>query len=138
MNAKPLTLLLGLLFAVLSGKSQNAFDTYSILGIGYIHIPKIMEEQSKAYEILVKKLTNGTWVDYEIGGDGIIIQQKGLNDLNRSGFASYARIIVETQRGRFEKLSTTITTTLNELNQISRQYKQDIAQGFIGTPLKYK
>lgn len=121
------------------GYSQVGFDTYSLLGIGYIRIPNNMEEQSGKYKTLAQKLTNESGMYYAISGDKIIFQQKGLNELKKDGFSSYVRIIIETEIGSvgsFEKLSTKITASQKELNQLNQEYREQFIQSFKGTPLK--
>jgi hypothetical protein len=62
-----------------------------------------------------------------------------LNSGDKSGFSSYARIILETTIGNygdFEKLSTKISASAEELKELSTQLKSQTELSFSGTGLK--
>ncbi|MDR2556528.1 MAG: hypothetical protein LBC49_02305, partial [Bacteroidales bacterium] len=80
--------------------SQNVtFDTYKITNVGSIKIPNNMEIQSDEYKRMVEqKISNK---GYEISGNKIVFQVKGTNNLETKAVNSYARVILQTEIGRY-------------------------------------
>lgn len=120
---------------------QISSQNYLLKNIGYISIPNIMEVQSGNYkklaEVYQKEL--GMKFGYEVSDNRIVFQQKGLNDGNKSAYASYARIIIETVVGNFgdfEKLNTKLSASYSELDALNNQLKSQVEASFIGTGLK--
>lgn len=117
------------------------FEKYKISSVGYICIPTKMEIQSGDYKKLSEIYKNelGKKYGYEISGNRVVFQQKGLNDFDKSGFSSYARVILETDIGSYgdyEKLTNNYTVTQAELNELNSELKSQIQQSFYGTGLK--
>ncbi|SDD89940.1 hypothetical protein [Riemerella columbipharyngis] len=85
------------------------FKHYSLSGVGSISISDGMEKQSSLYRARV---------GVPEVPDKVVFQQKGLNDLEASATNTYARIIVETEYGDFDKLSSVPV----ELSQEDKEY----------------
>jgi hypothetical protein len=136
---KTISLAICILVTAISFSQSIEFDNYRILGVGSISIPNNLELQSGNY----KKFSDGISekLGYEVSDNRIIFQQKGLNDLAKQGFASYVRVIIETEIGNFgdyDKLSTKFTATPQEISEISKEFKSQAQQGFAGTGLKLR
>jgi hypothetical protein len=130
-----------ILLSTVSFSQSTDFENYRILEVGSISIPNNMEIQSGNYkkfsEIYEKGM--GKKFGYEISDNRIVFQQKGLNDLEKQGFASYVRVILETEIGNFgdfDKLTTKLTATPQEIADISKELKSQMQQSFAGTGLK--
>ena len=136
-----ITLLTCILISTVSFSQSADFENYRILEVGSISIPNNMEIQSGNYkkfsEIYEKGMSKK--FGYEISDNRIVFQQKGLNDLEKQGFASYVRVILETEIGNFgdfDKLTTKLTATPQEIADISKEVKSQMQQSFAGTGLK--
>lgn len=130
-----------LVFATVFSFAQTATENYLLKSIGYITIPSTMEIQSGNYKKFAEKYQEeyGKKFGYEVSDNRIVFQQKGLNNLDKTSFTSYARIILETFIGNFEdyeKLKTKLTATPSELSDLNTQLKSQIEQSFSGTGLK--
>lgn len=130
-----------LVFVAFSSFAQTSTENYLLKNIGYISIPSSMEIQSGNYKKFAEKYQEeyGKKFGYEVSDNRIVFQQKGLNNLDKSSFTSYARVILETTIGNFgdfEKLTTKLTATASELAELNTQLKTQIEQSFIGTGLK--
>ena len=117
------------------------FENYKVVNLGYISISKNMEIQAGKYKKISEAYQKeiGKRFGYEISSDRTVFQQKGLNDFEKSGFSSYARVIVETDisnYGDYEKLTTHYTATQNELKLLDRELKKEMQSIFSGTGLK--
>jgi hypothetical protein len=128
-------------FATVSTFAQTPNENYLLKNIGYITIPINMEIQSGNYKKFAEKYQEvyGKLFGYEVSDNRIVFQQKGLNNLDKSSFSSYARIILETTIGNFgdfEKLTTKLTATPSELSDLNTQLNSQIEQSFKGTGLK--
>lgn len=145
---KVLLLLLSLVTASCFGQTMNenyllkdTVENYLLKDIGYISIPRSMEIQSGNYKKLSEEYQKkqDKKFGFEVSDNHIIFQQKGLNSGDKSAFSSYARVILETtigDYGDFEKLTTKLTATPEELAELNKQLKSQIEQSFIGTGLK--
>lgn len=98
-------------------KYEN-FTLYNIKGFGSVFIPNTMELQQGDYKkmndcfigLIDKKF------DLDIMENRIVFQQKGLNNIEESGFQDYARVIIE-----FEDQSyTDYISSFNELTDIEK------------------
>ena len=121
--------------------SQIEFENYSLSGIGSISIPNTMELQSGKYKEIHDKLEVkvAEKFKYEITGNAIVFQQKGLNELEKKSFTSYARIMLDTDIGSpgdYQKATTKIAPTSNEIKELSSDLKTQVIDGFKGTQLK--
>lgn len=138
-----ITSLLSIVFSTFcySQTSTETVENYKLLNLGYISIPSSMEIQAGNYKKISDSFQKemGKKFGYEVSAGRVVFQQKGLNNLEQSGFASYARVILETDIGNFgdyEKLTTKFTATQAELSELSKEFKSQIQQGFSGTQLK--
>ncbi len=121
--------------------SQIEFENYSLSGIGSISIPNTMELQSGKYKEIHDKLEVkvAEKFKYEITGNAIVFQQKGLNELEKKSFTSYARIMLDTDIGSpgdYQKATTKIAPTSNEIKELNSDLKTQVIDGFKGTQLK--
>lgn len=129
------------LFATVSSFAQTPTENYLLNSIGYITIPSTMEIQSGNYKKLAETFQDeyGKKFGYEVSDNRIVFQQKGLNNLDKTSFTSYARIILETTIGNFgdfKKLTTKLTLTPIELVELDTEVKSQIEQSIKGTDLK--
>ncbi|MBK6978853.1 MAG: hypothetical protein IPH28_18645 [Cytophagaceae bacterium] len=122
------TLLTCILIATISFSQSTDFENYRIIEVGSISIPNNMEIQSgnfkKLSETYQKEMSKK--FGYEVSDNRIVFQQKGLNDLEKQGFASYVRVILETEIGNFgdfDKLTNKLTATPQEISEISKEFK---------------
>ena len=74
------------------------FENYKVVNLGYISISKNMEIQAGKYKQISEAYQKeiGKRFGYEISSDRVVFQQKRLNNLEKKGFSSYARVILET------------------------------------------
>lgn len=138
---KTLSLLATILLSNLCFGQTVDFVNYKLSDIGYISIPQKMEIQSGNYKKLAQEFQKDfkKKFGFEISGNRIVFQQKGLNNLEKSGFSSYARVILETDIGNYgdyEKLNTNYSATQAELNELNQEIKSQVQQSFAGTGLK--
>jgi hypothetical protein len=122
-------------------RKDISFNSYSIPGVGRIEIPACMEEQSGFY----KKLNNiyeravEQKTGIEIADDKVVFQQKGLNNMEKSAFSGYARVIVETEmgdNGAFNRLHARLYISPSEIVEIDKEIKNQILQLYQGTTMK--
>lgn len=121
--------------------SQIEFDDYLLSDVGTISIPNTMELQGGSY-----KTQHDEWekkvaekFKYEISGNKIVFQQKGLNDLEKKSFTTYARIMIDTEIGKpgdYQKANIKIAPTSDELKELAIEIKKQMIEGFKGTGLK--
>jgi len=128
------------LFA-LAQKNNVVFDSYRIAGVGQISIPSCMEEQTGMYKKMSKVFERQVEaaMGVDIPGEKVVFQQKGLNDLNQAGFATYARVIIETETaasGSFYRLHSRYSVSPAELAEINNEMKNQIEQIFYGTNIR--
>jgi hypothetical protein len=121
--------------------SQIEFENYSLSGIGSISIPNTMELQSGKYKEIHDKLESkiAEKYKYEITGNAIVFQQKGLNELERKSFTNYARIMLDTDIGSpgdYQKANVKIAPTSNEIKDLNSDFKTQLITGFNGTQFK--
>lgn len=128
-------------FTTLTFSQSTDFDNYRILEVGSISIPNNMEIQSGNYkkisEIYQKEISKK--FGYEVSDNRVVFQQKGVNDLDKQALATYVRVILETDIGNFgdyEKLSTKLIATPQEISDISKEFKTQMQQSFAGTGMK--
>ena len=136
-----ITLLACILLSTISFSQSTDFENYRILEVGSISIPNNMEIQSGNYKKLSETYQKemSKKFGYEVSDNRIVFQQKGLNDLEKQGLASYVRVILETEIGNFgdfDKLTKKLTATPQEISDISKEFKSQMQQSFSGTGLK--
>ncbi len=116
-------------------------EKYLIKDVGVISIPTNMEIQSGNWKKWNDEMETAfaEKFDYEISGNKVMFQQKGLNDLDPSSFNTYARISIETfidNIGDYDKLATKLLVPQHELNELNELLKAQLEQSFINTELK--
>ncbi len=136
-----ITLLAFILLSKICFSQSTDFENYRIIEVGSISIPNNMEIQSGNYKKLSETYQKeiSKKFGYEVSDNRIVFQQKGLNDLEKQGFASYVRVILETEIGNFgdfDKLTNKLTATPQEISDISKEFKNQMQQSFVGTGLK--
>ena len=136
-----ITTIVCMFFTTLTFSQSTDFDNYRILEVGSISIPNNMEIQSGNYkkisEIYQKEISKK--FGYEVSDNRVVFQQKGVNDLDKQALATYVRVILETDIGNFgdyEKLSTKLIATPQEISDISKEFKTQMQQSFAGTGMK--
>lgn len=122
-------LLICCLFAITS--FLYAQKVYKLNDVGDITIPEEMELQEGIYKKMVEE--NIKLYNFEISENRVVFQQKGLNKFNQKGFQSYARIIIETEYGDFDK---DIFMTSQELKEANTIMRNSVYQNFKNTNLK--
>jgi curved DNA-binding protein CbpA len=122
-------------------KNDSNFERIMLTDIGYISIPKELELQSGHYkefnESFQKMLAEK--FKFEIADKRIVFQQKGLNELEKEGFASYVRVIIETQidnQSDYLKQSDDFSATAEEQAELNSIFRQQTEQSFRGTNLR--
>lgn len=138
---KTITFILAVLISNLCFTQTDGFVDFQLTNLGYISIPTQMEIQSGEYkkksEAFQKDLSSK--FDFEISGNRVVFQQKGLNEFDKSSFSSYARVIIETDIGKYgdyEKLTTNYTFSHEELSELNSELKSQYQQSFNGTGIK--
>ncbi len=121
--------------------SQPGIENYLIKDVGYISVPTSLEIQSGKYKKFVDEVQKeyGKKFGYEISDNRIIFQQKGLNNLGKDGFSTYARVILETSIGSFgdyENANGKLAITKAELSDLNVQIRTQTEQSFLGTELR--
>lgn len=109
--------------------SQDAaFVKYNIPNLGYISIPTNMELQGGKYKDFNKAnrqtISNQTGLDLQLDSNTNIFQPIGLNNAEERGYSTYARVITETDIGKYGDylgLSSPYSFSSGELSQISRE-----------------
>lgn len=111
---------------------SQTYKNYTLSDIGYIYIPQNMELRSNNLnsdiDNVVKNYSNNR----------IVFQQKGLNNIKQNN-STYARIILKTDIGNYgdyNKLTTPLQVSQNELNEINNYFKGMMISNFIGTSMK--
>lgn len=122
-------LLLCLSFDNIAQDAEPTFVEYRIKDLGTVLIPVSMELQSGSYKELSEKYSKEMLekYGYEVSGDQVIFQQKGLNELK--GFHSYARVMIATDHGAagdYDKLTTRIKATSAELRELETAIKNQL------------
>ena len=73
---------------------------------------------------------------FESSPTRILFQQKGLNELNKKSFQSYARVIIETTLGKDSEyvcLNDSTKFTTNEINALTVQFNKQLIETFKST-----
>ncbi len=124
-----------------SYSQSTTMENYKVVNVGTISIPSNMEMQSGNYKKVselfqaeqTKRLGN------EIFDNRVVFQQKGLNNLEKQNFATYARVILETNisnYGDFEKLNVQFSASAAELKELNDQFREQVQDSFAGTGLR--
>lgn len=132
MKTKIIALLL--IFFSVSCHSQTDIK-YNINNVGYIYISPKMELQSGDYKEIADQIKK----TFNVYGDRIIFQQKGINELSSTANNFYVRAIIETkfgEMGDFQMLHSPIDFTTSELQELSLYYKKQTIDQFRNTLLK--
>lgn len=121
-------------FFVLKGQ----YSTYAITNVGFISISDEMELQSGDYRNLSEKVqqyvakTKGYILDFQ---NRFVFQPKGINSLENLN--SYARIIIETEFGNYNYLSSIKPTiSAQEMRELNSIIKSQTIESFRGTQIK--
>lgn len=106
------------------GKSQDAWTTIKIEGLGSVDLPPNMEVQGGAYRAISDKIKeiNG------VSASKVIFQQKNLNSGSKSSFDTYARVFIRTENGAsgdFQKLNS-FSLNASEVKEMNDAYKSEI------------
>ena len=138
---KKALLVIALLLSNISFSQTTDFEKYKLSNVGFISIPSKMELQSGIYKKRSEKYQKeiSEKFGFEVSGNRIVFQQKGLNDNVKSGFSTYSRVILETEIGQigdFEKLTNNYNLTQAELVQINDEIINQVKQSFNGTGLR--
>lgn len=131
-----------LLFSVCVSYAQDAeatFVEFRIKGLGTIKIPVTMELQGGVYKEMSDAFSKDmlTKQGYDVPGDQVVFQQKGLNEFK--GDYTYARVMIATDHGKageFEKLSIKLKATPAELRLLDSTMKKGIVDSFVGSGSK--
>ncbi len=104
-------------------------------------IPSIMELQSGTYKEFSEKFSKALLEKqgFEVSGEQIVFQQKGLNDLKFKERTTYARVMINTEtgkKGEFRKLTAKIPLTAAQLKTLDAEMKNLTESGFKGMGMK--
>lgn len=101
---------------------------YNIPSLGQISIPTNMELQAGKYKELNKEyrqvFSDQTGLVLQLTGNEHIFQPRGINNFDKNALAIYARVIVETDIGKYGdylRVSSPYSLSSGELSQISRE-----------------
>lgn len=124
-----------------SYSQPTTMELYKIVNVGTISIPTNMEIQSgnykKASDLFQTEQNKN--LGYEIFDNRVVFQQIGLNNQEKQSFASYARVILETNisnYGDFEKLNVKISANMTELKELNDLFRNQVQGSFSGSGLK--
>jgi hypothetical protein len=135
-------LILFTLFFVLSlycfSQDNNVtYRKYELTGTGYINIPSTLELQSGDYKNMKESAYKS--MGYELSKDRVVFQTKGLNTQRGLTDISYEKIIFESVKGSYgdyEKLTSKIVVTKEELIEIGNGYKKYKLDPWMSYPSK--
>ncbi|MCK4905011.1 hypothetical protein KAS42_02035 [bacterium] len=119
---------------------SSQWTKVEIPNICSFEIPEQMEIQGENYKALTDSLQE-KYLKVSPSLDKVLIQQKGLNELNKEAFKLYARIMIETQitpPGEAEALTTPLQFSDSELQEFEELFKQGILEEFkkFSTPMR--
>ena len=103
---------------------QDDVTEVLIEAFGSITLPPEMEIQSGNYKTLTDKLKEILGIESE----SVVFQQKGLNDFNKDGFSTYARIMIKTitsSPGTYPDLKKN-KLSRKDLKDIEKELKDEI------------
>lgn len=115
---------------------KDGWERINVENVGSIDIPPILEVQAGKYKEYVdqRKAIRG----YDT--PRLVIQQKGLNNMNDESFEKFARVTIETETGNsgeFDRLNFDISEfTEDDINELNSQMRSQTEQSFEGTSLK--
>jgi curved DNA-binding protein CbpA len=120
---------------------EKDYERYFISDVGSISISTKMELQDGIYKKLAEENQKqmAQKYKYELSDQRIVFQQKGLNNHTEKSQNTYARVIIETQIGKFgdyQKLTENQTLSNEEYNLLNTQFKGELESGFQGTGLR--
>ncbi|MFN0280168.1 MAG: hypothetical protein ACKVRN_16445 [Pyrinomonadaceae bacterium] len=126
------------LFLATASLAQDAvptFQEFKLKDIGTILIPVTMELQAGDYKVLSDAFSKElmTKGGFEVSGNKIVFQQKGLNEFTKA--TTYARVMIDTDYGppgSYEKLVSKLQLTTRELNLLDSSLKQELSKSFEG------
>jgi len=107
-----------------------AWETVSVPGICTFQIPPTMELQAGKYREVMEQFRTQT-LQVTNSGNRVVAQQKGLNALDPSARARYARVIVETRtesKGDFNTLGHPLALSRTEVEVIDAATKEAVEQ----------
>ena len=129
------------LFHTVSYSQSTTIENYKIVNVGTISIPTNMEMQSASYKkgSELFQAEQNKRLGNEIFDNRVVFQQKGLNNLEKQNFATYARVVLETNisnYGDFEKLNVQFSASASELKELNDQFREQVQDSFAGTGLR--
>ncbi len=114
-----------------------------IENIGTIDIPPTMEVQAGKYKEIIDPLKPELMKLVGVVSDttyDLILQQKGLNELDKNGFQRYARVMIDTDignRGDFDTLTFNIKEYSEfDVNEMNDMFHSAMKESITGTALK--
>ena len=117
------------------------FFSYKTSNGALIQVSEKMELQDQQYKKLIKKYVSALKrnIDYEVQGDRVVFQQRGLNKRNKDAFNDYARIIIETEtvenRGEFFN-GDSAKITKEDMAELEKSTKEILVEAFRNTEMK--
>jgi len=112
-----------------------------IKDVGTIDLSPKLEIQGGKYKELKLEIINELekiW-GFNYLDNKLILQPKGVNDINETSTNKYCRIIVETTINApndYQKLNEKIVISAIELQEFNNEIKKQVEQNFMNTPLK--
>jgi len=126
-----LVLALILLAGILATQAQEtAWQTVSIPGLCTFQIPPTLEILKGTYKRINEQFQKMIF-EIDESPDRVVVQPKGINDLDPVALKKYCRIIVETRRGTkgdFAKLNEPLLVSEGELKEFNEEIKNQIEQ----------
>lgn len=124
----------GIVSTKVADHSQDVvLKKYNIPSLGQISIPTNMELQAGKYKEINKEyrqvFSDQTGLVLQLTGNEHIFQPKGINNFDKNALAVYARVIVETDIGKYGdylRLNSPYSLSSGELSQLSRETYNEI------------
>lgn len=140
---KLIIIFFNLSFSIYTYAQSIDFIKYNISEVGSILIPVNLELQSGIYRKNSENYQKDVKakLGFDISGNRIVFQQKGLNEYGNKGFSTYVRVILETNIGSFgdyEKLTNNYTASSQELSEINKLVESQFQKELIAVGSKMK
>jgi hypothetical protein len=120
-----------LLAGVLTTQAQETtWETVSIPGICTFQIPPTVEIQNETYKRISGQAKRMV-LEISQSSDSVIVQPKGINDLNPVALKKYCRIIVGIERGTkgdYARLDEPLLVSEAELKELDEEFKNQLEQ----------
>lgn len=108
---------------------EDGWKEIRVEEMGSVNLPPEMEIQGGEY----KKINDNLYEMYGFNNKNIVFQQKGLNDLNKNVFNTYARVLLKTKistPNSTSNLTDKIEISTSELKEFDYTLKNELSKSF--------